>query len=92
MRALFSCVKGLFAIKVRGMNIVQCRMARAALDWSLDDLAEASGVGRRTIAKFEAGGNVLPEMVEKMRAALHAAGVAFTNGGGRVGVSVKRQD
>ena len=74
------------------MNVKQCRMARAALRWSLDDLAQASGIARRTVAKFEAGGSVLPESLEAMRGALGKAGVGFTNGGGRVGVTVKRDD
>ncbi len=70
------------------MNLTQCRMARAALEWTLDDLAKASGVARRTIAKFETGGNVLPEKVEALRAALVAQGVEFINGGKRLGVAV----
>ena len=40
------------------MNIVQCRMARAALGWSLDDLAAASGVSRRTIYNWIAANKV----------------------------------
>jgi transcriptional regulator with XRE-family HTH domain len=67
-------------------------MARAALGWSLDQLAAASGIGRRTVAKFEAGGNVLPENVEAMRAALVAQGIIFENGGKRAGVSYLRRD
>ena len=74
------------------MKITQCRMARAGLDWTLDDLALASGVARRTIAKFEKGGNVLPEKVETLRATLVAAGVEFINGGKSVGVKVPRKD
>ncbi|MDP9414187.1 MAG: helix-turn-helix domain-containing protein [Pseudomonadota bacterium] len=67
-------------------------MARAGLGWSLDDLAEASGIGRRTVAKFEAGGTVRPETVETLRHALVEEGVAFTNGGKRFGVSVLRRE
>jgi DNA-binding XRE family transcriptional regulator len=78
--------------KSASMNVQQCKMARAALGWSLDDLAEASGVGRRTCAKFEAGGSVLPDKVEAMRLALVGQGVAFTNGGKRVAVSALRRD
>lgn len=74
------------------MNITQCRMARAALDWTLDDLAAQSGVGRRTIAKFEKGGNVLPETAETLRACFVRAGIAFTNGGKRAGVTYLRTD
>ncbi|MFP5328860.1 MAG: helix-turn-helix domain-containing protein [Alphaproteobacteria bacterium] len=67
-------------------------MARAALSWTLDDLAEASGVARRTIAKFETGGNVLPEKVETLRAAFVQEGVEFINGGRRAGVAYQRRD
>lgn len=67
-------------------------MARAALGWTLDDLAEASSVGRRTIAKFEGGGTVVPETVEKLRAIFVANGIAFTNGGQRAGVTYLRRD
>lgn len=74
------------------MNVKQCRMARAGLEWTLDNLAGASGVSRRTVAKFEAGETVAPETVAKLQAALIAGGAAFTNGGGRIGVSVKRED
>jgi len=74
------------------MNVTQCRMARAALDWTLDELARRSGVSRRTIVKFERGGNVLPENMETLRATLVSAGVAFTNGGKRAGVSYLRRD
>lgn len=56
-------------------------MARAALDWSLDDLASASGVSRRTIIRFEAGESVLPAQVQKLRHALEAQGVLFIDNG-----------
>ena len=59
----------------------QCRMARAALDWSRDDLAAASGVSWRTITRFEAGESVLPPRVLAMRQALEAKGVLFFDSG-----------
>jgi len=67
-------------------------MARAALGWSVDQLAKASGVGSRTIARFEAGQAIQPEKMEAMRGALVAKGIAFTNGGKRAGVSYLRAD
>ena len=67
-------------------------MARAALKWSLDDLAEASGVSRRSIAKFEAAQNVLPETVETLRATFVKAGIEFVNGGKRAGVAYELLD
>jgi transcriptional regulator with XRE-family HTH domain len=60
-------------------------MARAALGWSLDDLAGASGVSRRTIARFEAGETVLPVKVLKMRTAIETKGVRFVDSGSLAG-------
>jgi len=60
-------------------------MARAALGWTLDDLADASGVSRRTVARFEAGEAVLQPRVEKLRAALEAEGVLFISKGAFIG-------
>lgn len=59
----------------------QCRMARAGLKWSLDDLTEASGLGRATIARFELGQAVSPETVAKIRATLEAKRVKFHDKG-----------
>ena len=56
-------------------------MARAALDWSQQDLAAASGVSWRTIARFEGGESVLPARVQKLRHALEAQGVLFIDSG-----------
>jgi transcriptional regulator with XRE-family HTH domain len=67
------------------LNIIQCRMARTALDWSLQDLADASGVSRRTIARFEAGESVLPARVRALRYAFEANGVLFIEGGQHAG-------
>lgn len=56
-------------------------MARAALNWSLRELAEAAGVHRNTISNFETGkyaGD--PATTDAIRAALETAGVEFTNG------------
>ena len=60
-------------------------MARAALEWSRDDLATASGVSWRTITRFEAGESVLPPRVQALRHALEAAGVLFIDSGHLVG-------
>jgi len=60
-------------------------MARTALDWSLQDLADASGVSRRTIARFEAGESVLPPRLKAMRHALEAQGILFIDSGRMAG-------
>lgn len=56
-------------------------MARAALEWSLDDLAAASGVSRRTIIRFEASESVLPGQVQKLRRAFEDQGILFIDSG-----------
>jgi transcriptional regulator with XRE-family HTH domain len=56
-------------------------MARAGLDWSQRDLAEAAGVSWRTILRFEAGESVLPIRVQKMRTAIEAKGILFIDTG-----------
>jgi predicted transcriptional regulator len=62
-------------------------MARAALEWSLDRLAHAAEVNKRTVMRHEAGEAIRPENVEALRAAFVAKGIAFTNGGKRAGVT-----
>jgi transcriptional regulator with XRE-family HTH domain len=60
----------------------QSRMARAALAWSLDDAAAASGLSRRTILRLEQAKPVLLESMDTLRRAYEAAGVRFTEAGG----------
>lgn len=63
------------------MNPTQSRMARAALKWSLSDLADAAGVGRATAARFELGEAVAPASIAAMRSAYEASGVSFVEAG-----------
>jgi transcriptional regulator with XRE-family HTH domain len=56
-------------------------MARTALDWSRRDLAAASGISERTIARYEDGEPVLPGRVKAMRHSLEAQGVLFIDNG-----------
>jgi DNA-binding XRE family transcriptional regulator len=60
-------------------------MARAALDWTVRDLAEATGLHRNTINNIEVGryaGD--PKTLELIEKILRAAGIEFIdeNGGG----------
>lgn len=62
------------------MKPEQVRMGRALLNWSLDQLADESGVHRNTISNFEIGkyaGN--PETLASIRSALEARGVIFVD-------------
>lgn len=67
------------------MTPSQCRMARAALNWSADTLAGAASVSLSTIRNFERGASVpVRHNLAAIRAALESAGVDFIpeNGGG----------
>ncbi len=56
------------------MNGMQCRMARAGLDWSGKVLSEKAGVRTATISAFEKGGASLTTTVEKLKAAFEETG------------------
>lgn len=64
-------------------------MARAALKWSIDDLREAAGVGRMTVARFEGGRSVNDESVHAMRKALEMKRVRFVDSGDLAGAVVR---
>ena len=61
------------------------------MGWSLDDLAGASGIAKRTLVSFESGSACRSSTIQAIRAALEAAGVEFIpeNGGG-AGVRLKK--
>ena len=67
------------------MDATQCRMARAGLGWTLDDLAEASAVNRRTILNFENDGPASAQSLAKLREAFEREGVVFIERGVYVG-------
>jgi transcriptional regulator with XRE-family HTH domain len=66
------------------MNAAQCRMARAALQIGVRELADAAKVSPSTITRLEAGDELKERTVAAIRAALESAGVEFIpeNGGG----------
>ena len=72
------------------MDAAQCRMARAALQLGVRELAAMARVAPATISRLERGEPLYPRTLEAIRAALEATGVEFIpeNGGG-VGVRLK---
>ena len=65
----------------------QIRAARALLRWSAQDLADRSGIGFRTIQRFESESGIpgsRSKILMTVRKALEDAGVVFIdqNGGG----------
>jgi transcriptional regulator with XRE-family HTH domain len=69
----------------------QIRMARAALDWTVRDLAEAAGLHRNTITNIERGRGGDKKTLAAIEATLSTAGVEFIdeNGGG-AGVRLRK--
>lgn len=63
-------------------------MARAGLDWRAQDLADRSGVGYATIARFESGANISADSLRKITETLEAQGVQFGRQAGRISASV----
>jgi transcriptional regulator with XRE-family HTH domain len=59
---------------------VQIRAARAALRWTIDELAEKSGLGVRTIKRFEASDGIPASRtttLAELKKTLESAGIEF---------------
>jgi transcriptional regulator with XRE-family HTH domain len=52
-------------------------MARAALGWSLSDLADKSKVNLNTISRYETGREVLSGTIDKLEKVLESAGITL---------------
>jgi predicted transcriptional regulator len=59
----------------------QWRAARAALDLTVREVADAMDVSTPTIVKLEAGGEVRASLVDRLRAEFEARGVSFAPDG-----------
>ncbi|MCW6512856.1 helix-turn-helix domain-containing protein [Lichenifustis flavocetrariae] len=66
---------------VNAITARQCRMARAALDWSQLELARMSGIGSTSIKKFELGAKLRPHLLSELRRSMEAAGIEFIEEG-----------
>lgn len=64
------------------MEPIQSSMARAALEWTVQQLADAAGVGLNTVRRFEAGEDSRQSTVKAMREAFSAAGIVFLEDNG----------
>jgi transcriptional regulator with XRE-family HTH domain len=62
------------------MNAIQLRMARAAVGWGVRELAKKAGITANTVTRIENGADAKQSTMEKLRRALEAAGLEFTNG------------
>ena len=73
------------------LTAAQCRMARAALQIGVREVATRADVSPTTVTRFERGDPLYPRTVAAIQSALEAAGVDFIeeNGGG-AGVRLRR--
>jgi len=58
----------------------QLRMARAALAWTVRDLADRAEVHRNTITRLERGASAEPRTLKAVIETLEGAGIQFTDG------------
>ena len=63
------------------MTPQQCRMARAGLRWTIDDLAREAELGRATVARFESGKSIDDVSVQKLKLAFAKRRVKFVDTG-----------
>lgn len=68
----------------------QVRMARAALRWSVRELAVKTGVADSTILRFESEkGTILSSNLARIQQSLEAAGIVFLASAGADGPGVR---
>jgi DNA-binding XRE family transcriptional regulator len=73
--------------RVETVTAGQIRAARSMLGWSQEELAQRSGVARRTITSLENDLlRPLDSSVRQVRRSLEAAGILFVGDGNKVGV------
>ncbi len=72
------------------ITATQTRMARAALGWTISEMAQKASVARMTVMRLEAGNAVSVDTASKVEAAFEAAGATFNASGDRVSVSVPK--
>lgn len=68
---------------------LQIRMARAALRWSVQDLAAKAGLAANTVSRFEVGREAMVDSVRRMEKALEKAGVIFIPADASAGPGVR---
>ena len=72
---------------------VHVRMARAALGWTIQELADKAQVNLNTVSRYEAGREVKSRTIASIESAFLNAGVAliFEDAQGGVGVRLSRE-
>lgn len=70
----------------------QVRMARAALEWTVEELARQAGLTAKTIHNYEHGGNATIDTLAKIKSAFERSGIMWVpENGGAAGVRPPRR-
>lgn len=85
-----SCAERPFPMEILMLTATALRTMRAALDWSMRDLASAAGVALGTVLKIEQGGAVTPAIERRVRAAFATRGVSVRMTAGSATVRIRK--
>jgi transcriptional regulator with XRE-family HTH domain len=66
-------------------------MARAALNWTLREFERKTGVNKNTISRYEGGGTIMSNTLERLEAVLRAEGVVFIDEDQQLGLGIRLQ-
>jgi transcriptional regulator with XRE-family HTH domain len=70
----------------------QLRMARAALNWSVRELAAKAGIAANTVSRYENGSDAYGDTLSKIKRALESGGVIFLDENGEgAGVRLRKR-
>jgi transcriptional regulator with XRE-family HTH domain len=75
------------------LNRIQVKMARAALGWSVRELAAKAEIAANTVSRYENGADAYGDTLLKMQRVFENAGIEFIdeNGGGP-GVRLRKKN
>lgn len=74
------------------ITLAQYRMAKAALDLTVVELAALAKVSTNTLVRLERGERLTERTMQRVQTAFEAAGVEFiSEGGGGVGVRLRKR-
>jgi transcriptional regulator with XRE-family HTH domain len=72
------------------LNRIQVKMARAALGWSVRELAAKAEIAANTVSRYENGADAYGDTLLKMQRVFEDAGIEFINeNGGGPGVRLR---
>ena len=71
------------------MRPIQLRMARAALNWTVRDLAARAEINKNSVSRYESGKEVIASTVHAIEAVLMKEGVVFFEDDIELGTGVR---